>query len=99
MVASNQVGEDFGPSRLVYNIRSTEGTNLGGKKYGVRIIGWTLRKENALVTSHNSSMCLAPMLLQLADVGVWTMKLRSSCLHFTSCQTLSKCGSRASSLT
>jgi hypothetical protein len=35
-IASNQVGEAFGPSRLVYNIRSAEGTNPGGEKYGVR---------------------------------------------------------------
>jgi hypothetical protein len=33
-IASNQVGEAFGPSRLVYNIRSTGGTNPGGEKYG-----------------------------------------------------------------
>ena len=37
MIASNQVGEAFGPSRLVYNIRSTGGTNPGGgEKYGGR---------------------------------------------------------------
>jgi hypothetical protein len=29
-LASNQVGETFGPSRLVYNIRSARGTNPGG---------------------------------------------------------------------
>ena len=36
MIASNQVGEAFGPSRLVYNIRPAGGTNLGGEKYGGR---------------------------------------------------------------
>jgi len=30
MIASNQVGEAFGPSRLVYNIRSARGMNPGG---------------------------------------------------------------------
>jgi hypothetical protein len=35
-IASNQVGEAFGPSRLVYNIRSAGGTNPGGEKYGGR---------------------------------------------------------------
>ena len=36
MISSNQLGEGFGPSRLVYNIRSTGGTNPGGEKYGGR---------------------------------------------------------------
>ena len=36
MIASNQVGEAFGPSRLVYNIKSARGMNPGGKKYGGR---------------------------------------------------------------
>ena len=36
----------------------------------VGIIGWTLRKRNALVTFHNSFMTLTPMSLQLADAGV-----------------------------
>jgi hypothetical protein len=36
MLASNQVGEAFGASRLVYNIRLAGGTNPGGKKYGGR---------------------------------------------------------------
>ena len=36
MIACNQVGEAFGPSRLVYNIRSAGGTNLGGEKYDGR---------------------------------------------------------------
>ena len=36
MIASNQVGEAFGPSRLVYNIRSVRGMNSGGEKYGGR---------------------------------------------------------------
>ena len=36
MIASNQVGEAFGPLRLVYNIRSAGGTNSRGKKYGGR---------------------------------------------------------------
>jgi hypothetical protein len=35
-IASNQLGEAFGPSRLVYNIRSAGGTNLGSEKYGGR---------------------------------------------------------------
>jgi hypothetical protein len=35
-IASNQVGEAFGPSRLVYNIRSVGGTNPGGEKYDGR---------------------------------------------------------------
>ena len=30
------MGEAFGLSRLVYNIRSARGTNLGGKKYNGR---------------------------------------------------------------
>ena len=62
-IASNQVGEGFGPLRLVYNIRSAGGTNLGARIMVVGIIGWTLRKRNALVTSHNSSMSLARMSL------------------------------------
>jgi hypothetical protein len=33
-IASNQLGEAFGPSRLVYNIRSAGGTNPGDEKYG-----------------------------------------------------------------
>ena len=36
MIASNQVGEAFGPSRLVYNIRSARGTNPRCEKYGGR---------------------------------------------------------------
>jgi transposase-like protein len=36
MIASNQVGEAFGPSRLVYNIRSAGGMNPGDEKYGGR---------------------------------------------------------------
>jgi hypothetical protein len=36
VIASNQVGEAFGPSRLVYNIRSARGSNPGGEKYGGR---------------------------------------------------------------
>jgi hypothetical protein len=35
-ITSNQVGEAFRPSRLVYNIRSAGGTNPGGEKYGDR---------------------------------------------------------------
>ena len=35
-IASNQVGEAFGPWRLVYNIRSAGGMNPGGEKYGGR---------------------------------------------------------------
>jgi hypothetical protein len=35
-IASNQVGEAFGPSRLVYNVRSAGGTNPGGEKYDGR---------------------------------------------------------------
>ena len=35
-IASKQVGEAFGPSRLVYNIRSAGGTNPRGEKYGGR---------------------------------------------------------------
>jgi hypothetical protein len=31
-IASNQVGEAFGPSRLVYNIRLVGGTNPGGRE-------------------------------------------------------------------
>jgi hypothetical protein len=50
MLASNQVGEAFGPSRLVYNIRSARGTNRGARSTVVGIIGWTLRKRNALIT-------------------------------------------------
>jgi hypothetical protein len=69
-IASNQVGEAFGTSRLLYSIRLARGTNPRGEKYCVGIIGWTLRKRNALVTFHNSSMSLAPMSLQLADAGV-----------------------------
>jgi hypothetical protein len=34
-IASNQVGEAFGPSRLVYNIRLVGGINLGGEKYAL----------------------------------------------------------------
>jgi hypothetical protein len=34
-IASNQVGEAFGPSRLVYNIRLARGTNLVGEKYAL----------------------------------------------------------------
>jgi hypothetical protein len=33
-ITSNQLGEAFGPSRLVYNIRSAGGTNSSGEKYG-----------------------------------------------------------------
>jgi S-adenosylmethionine synthetase len=62
-IASNQVGEAFGPSRLVYNIRSAGGTNPGARSTAVGIIWWILRKENALVTSLNFFMCLAPMSL------------------------------------
>jgi hypothetical protein len=69
-IACNQVGEAYGPSRLVYNIRSAEGTNLGVRSTVVGIIGWTLTKSNALVTFHGSSMCLAPMSLLLVDAGV-----------------------------
>jgi hypothetical protein len=35
-IASNQLGEAFGPSRLVYNIRSAGGTNPSDEKYGSR---------------------------------------------------------------
>jgi hypothetical protein len=35
-IASNQVGEAFRPSRLVYNIRSAGCTNPGGEKYDGR---------------------------------------------------------------
>jgi hypothetical protein len=35
-IASNQVGEAFGPSRLVYNIRSTRRMYPGGEKYAGR---------------------------------------------------------------
>jgi hypothetical protein len=35
-IASNQVGEAFGPSRLVYNIRSAGGMNPGDETYGGR---------------------------------------------------------------
>jgi hypothetical protein len=73
-IASNQVEEAFGTLRLLYNIRLAGGTNPGGEKYYVGIIGWTLRKQNALVTFHNSSMSLAPMSLQLADAGVRPQK-------------------------
>ena len=61
MIASNQVGEAFGPSRLVYNIRLARGMNPGARSTVVGIIGSTLTKRNALVTFHNSSMCLARM--------------------------------------
>ena len=60
-IASNQVGEAFGPSRLFYNIRLAGGTNSGARSMVVRIIGSTLTKRNALVTFSNSSMCLARM--------------------------------------
>jgi hypothetical protein len=69
-IASNKVGEAFGPSRLVYNIRSARGINLGVRSMVVGIIGWTLTKQNALVTFHNSFMCLARMSSQLVNVGV-----------------------------
>jgi len=36
MIASNLVGEAFGPLRLVYNIRLAGGTNSRGVKYGGR---------------------------------------------------------------
>jgi hypothetical protein len=35
-IACNQVGEAYGPSRLVYNIRLAGGTNPGGEKYDGR---------------------------------------------------------------
>jgi hypothetical protein len=39
-LASNQVGEAFGPSRLVYNIRSAGGTNMvGARSVVIGIIG------------------------------------------------------------
>ena len=62
-IASNQVGEAFGPSRLVYNIRSARGTNPGARSTVVGIIGSTLKKLNALVTFLKSSMSHAPMSL------------------------------------
>jgi hypothetical protein len=68
-IASNQLGEAFGPSRLVYNIRSAGGTNPAMRSTVARIIGWTLTKRNALVTFHNSFMCLAHMSSQLVNVG------------------------------
>jgi hypothetical protein len=36
MISNNQVGDSYGPSRLVYNIYSAGGTTLGGEKYGSR---------------------------------------------------------------
>jgi hypothetical protein len=69
-IASNQVGEAFEPLRLVYNIRSAGGTNLGVKSIVAGIIGWTLTKQNALVTFHNCFMCLARMPSLLVNAGV-----------------------------
>jgi hypothetical protein len=36
MISNNQVGNSYGPSRLVYNIYSAGGTTLGGEKYDGR---------------------------------------------------------------
>jgi len=69
-IASNQVGEAYGPSRLVYNIRSAGGTNPGGRNMVEEIIGWTLTKASALVTFHNYFMSRAHMSSQLVNVGV-----------------------------
>jgi hypothetical protein len=44
--------------------------NLGERSTVVRIIGWTLRKLNALVTFHNYFMCLARMSSQLVNARV-----------------------------
>ena len=98
-IASNQVGEGFGPSRLVYNIRSAGGTNLGDEKYSGRNYRVDLDKTEC--------SCNIPQLLHVPCSHVITAcrcrgldheseKFMSS---FYPCQTLSKCGSRASSLT
>jgi hypothetical protein len=34
MISSNQVGDSYGPSRLVYNIYSARVTTLGGERHG-----------------------------------------------------------------
>jgi hypothetical protein len=65
MIASNQVGEAFGSSRLVYNVMSTGGTNPGGRSTVAGIIEWTLTKGNACVTFLNSFMSLACISSQL----------------------------------
>jgi hypothetical protein len=70
MLSSNQVGEAFGPSRLVYNIRSAGGTNPGGEKYGGRHYRVELEKAKCSCNIHNSSRSIARMSLQLADAGV-----------------------------
>jgi hypothetical protein len=36
MISSNQVGDSYGPSRLVYNIYSAGVTTLGGERHGGR---------------------------------------------------------------
>ena len=69
-IASNQVGEAFGPSRLVTISGQPKERTRGSRSTVVVIIEWTLRKRNALITFHNSSMSLAPMSLQLANAGV-----------------------------
>jgi hypothetical protein len=68
-IASNQVREAFGPSRLVYNIRSAGSTNPGAKSMVAGITWWTLTKRNALVTFHNCFMCLARMPSLLVNAG------------------------------
>jgi hypothetical protein len=63
MLASNQVGEAFRPSRLVYNIRSAGGTNPRGKKYGGRHDRLDLEKAKCSCNIHNSSRSIACMSL------------------------------------
>jgi hypothetical protein len=56
-IACNQVGEAYGPSRLVYNITSARGTNLGSEKYGGKNYRVDLNKAE--------SSCNIPQLLHV----------------------------------
>jgi hypothetical protein len=64
MIASNQVGEAFGPSRLVYNIRSAGRTNPKGEKYSGRNYRVDLEKGEC--------SCNIPKLLHMACSHVIT---------------------------
>jgi hypothetical protein len=69
MISNNQVGDSYGPSRLVYNIYSAGGTTPGGEKYGSR--NYKVDLEKVECSCNIPQLYHAPALMssRLAHIG------------------------------